>query len=457
MMDVTLALALLFTTASQFRLPGIPVGPGELGLVVWIVGIVIKTLLSGAPFPSRAVLALVAFWGAFALALSLGMMTALATGEAFDRELVLHDAVAYPLIAVVSCLCTANSSRLRRVAWFLVTCGAVSLSLQYANGIGLIRIPGINPWFWERFRGWSDNPAQLAIACLIILLVALHLADTATRVSTRFAAIMFMIPPLVVGRMSQSDTAMLAVTAAVPVWMVVKLIDWVRGERLKLSLRPTLARLALIAAPVLLLCLAPLVLSKAEDVEGFVTGFAKNGGAEASEEAKLRMTLWRQAIERGIESGMLGLGPGPHLQIPPSIEAGRVSANNAPTNVFHPEQNGTANYEAHNSVLDLFTQGGLLAVTSFVWLLLRATMCAFRARSAGLLALMTGVVIMMMTADIIRQPIVWFAIVLCLTAHIARFKQRPDYDQHRSQNLIPNRPRSGAIPDSTRPSDWSTS
>jgi len=69
------------------------------------------------------------------------------------------------------------------------------------------------------------------------------------------------------------------------------------------------------------------------------------------------MTLWRQAIDRGLESGMLGLGPGPHLQIPPSIVAGRVSTGAEPVNIGHPIQNGTANFEAHNTILDLFTQG----------------------------------------------------------------------------------------------------
>jgi hypothetical protein len=424
MMDGILALGLLFTTASQFRLPGIPVGPGELALVVWIAGMVFKTLMSGAPSASRAVSALVAFWGAFALALSIGMITAMATGEAFEPDLMLHDAVAYPLIAVVSCLCAATPSRLRRVGWFLVISGAASLSLQYANGIGLIRIPGIDPWFWERFRGWSDNPNQLSILCVIIVLVALYLADTATSLSTRLGAILLMIPPLVVGRMSQSDTFVLALAAAVPVWMAVKLIVWLHGERLELSLRGSFARLALIAAPVLLLCLAPLALSKVEDAQRFLMGFAKHNGAEAAEEADLRKTLWRQAIQRGIKSGMLGLGPGPHLQIPPSIVAGRESISET-TNIGHPTQNGTANFEAHNTVLDLFTQGGLLAVASFAWLLLRATTRAYRARSAGLVALVAGATVFMMTGNIVRQPILWFAIVLCLTAPVAPFEPRP--------------------------------
>jgi hypothetical protein len=213
---------------------------------------------------------------------------------------------------------------------FLVISGAASLSLQYANGIGLFGVPGIDPWFWERFRGWSSNPNQLAILCLIIVLVAFYLADAATSVGTRLAAMLLMIPPRIVGRMSRSDAFMLALAVALAVWFAVKLIVWLHDDRLGLSLRASFARLALLAAPVLLLCLAPLVVSRAEEIKGFAMGFAKHEGAEAADEANLRLTLWRQAIGRGIDSGMMGLGPGPHLQIPLSIVAGRASMGTQP-------------------------------------------------------------------------------------------------------------------------------
>jgi O-antigen ligase len=113
------------------------------------------------------------------------------------------------------------------------------------------------------------------------------------------------------------------------------------------------------------------------------------------------------------------------LQIPLSIVvADLASVGTQPANMSHPTQNGTANYEAHNTILDVFTQGGVLAVASFVWLLLRATKYVYRARSAELMALVAGTAIFMMTGNIIRQPIFWFAIVLCLTAPTSPFEQR---------------------------------
>jgi O-Antigen ligase len=416
-MDAILALGLLFTTASQLRLPDVPLGPGELCLIVWIAAVGFRILMPGARWSAGAISGLVAFWVVLALALSIGMVTAVATAEEFDSGLVLHDVAAYTLIAVTSSLCAATPLRMRRVCWLLVSSGAVSLSLQFANGIGLIRVPGMDPWFWERFRGWSDNPNQLSIICLILVLLGWHLGDTAARLRARLAAMLLMVPPLIVGRMSQSDTFTIAVAAALPVWIAVKLIVYMNDDRSKSSVRSSLARLGLGAAPVLLLCLAPLVLTQAAGIEAFVKEFAKEGGAVAGDEANLRLQLWQEAMERGVESGMLGLGPGPHLQMPPAIVADHASTA-APGNVWHPTQNGTANYEAHSTLLDLFTQGGVLAVASLLWLLVRAMRRAFRARAAGLVSLLAGVVIFMMTGNVFRQPVFWFAVVLCLTAPV---------------------------------------
>jgi hypothetical protein len=425
MMDWLLAVSLVFTTASQLRLANVPVGPGELGLVAWIAVNGINTLVTRAPFLTRTGLALLIFWAAFALALSLGAITAMFTGEEFDTDLMLHDVVSYALMAMVSIgLCATEPACMRRISWIMVCCGAVSLSLQLANGIGLMHISGIDPWYWDRLRGWSSNPNQLAFVCLVVALLAWYLADTAAGFGSRLAALVVLIPAIAVGRMSKSDTFTFALVASLPVWIAAKLIIWVRNDRLEPSLRGSIARLSLVALPVLLLCFTPLVLSRAEAVRGLVLGLAKNAGAEAVDEVNLRVKLWDQAIQRGIESGMLGLGPGPHLHIPASIVAGRVSEGMEAPKLEHPVQNGTANYEAHNTLLDVFTQGGLLAAASVALLLLRAMYCAYRARSAGLASLIAGVTVFMMTGNIIRQPIFWFALVLCLSAPVARLEPR---------------------------------
>ena len=112
------------------------------------------------------------------------MVVGLATEEIRDTDSAVHDAISYILLAAVSCLCVVEpgaGARLRRVAWLFVTCGTASLALLLANAWRLVPIPGVDPWFWDRLQGWSDNPNQLALLCAALGLVALHLAETAVR------------------------------------------------------------------------------------------------------------------------------------------------------------------------------------------------------------------------------------------------------------------------------------
>jgi hypothetical protein len=93
---------------------------------------------------------------------------------------------------------------------------------------------------------------------------------------------------------------------------------------------------------------------------------------------------------------MLGLGPGAHLT---------SKAYKRPP----PEK-----FEAHNTILDLFTQGGLFAVFSFSWLLATTFIVGCRARLPALTTLVCSIGVFSMFHLIVRQPIFWFGIVLCL-------------------------------------------
>jgi O-antigen ligase len=164
----------------------------------------------------------------------------------------------------------------------------------------------------------------------------------------------------------------------------------------------------------LLISLAPFV-DAASDAGMFARELSKNGGKELREESDLRFSLWAQAIQVGINTSMLGLGPGPHLEIPASIAAGRMGEN-GPGNIEHPEQSSAPNFEAHNTFLDLLTQGGLIAVLSFVWILGVSAFTAHKTRLAGLTTLIFGVSLFCTTGLVVRHPLFWFAVALCLVA-----------------------------------------
>ncbi len=414
--DLLLSLGLLLTTASQLRFGNLPVGPGELCLVLWLVLMLGRELGRPGLLLTSALSRLLIFWMFFIFAQSLGFLTGLLIGEQYDFHFLLHDAMVYPLLMAVSCLSVVDLNaelRLRRVAWLLTLLGSASLGLQVAIGWGLLDLPPIQPWFWERFRGWSANPNQLALLCMVLGLMALHLAETATRLSGRFIGIICMVLPVYVGRMTESDTFTLVLVASGPIFVTIKLRTWLLRSERRMTVRSEFAWILVLGLPLMLVSLVPLLTT---DAGIFVKDLSKNGGKSLQQESDLRLSLWTDAIQLGVRTSFLGLGPGPHLAIPASIVDARAKTKSPIENLEHPQQSIVPNFEAHNSFLDLLTQGGIIAALAFTWILVISLWTAYQARLAGLTTLIYGLSIFCMTGLIIRHPIFWFAIVLCLVA-----------------------------------------
>ncbi|MGH7087393.1 MAG: O-antigen ligase family protein [Stellaceae bacterium] len=418
-LDTLLALGLLLSMGSQLRFGELPVGPGELCLAAWIV------LTFGCQASQRGVTMtrpftrMLTFWVVFAMAESLGTVNGYLIRDVHDTGLFLHDVLAYPLMAAIACLTLLGpraEARLHRITWILAALGSLFLAPQLAAGWGIVHLPIVSPWFGDRFRGWSDNPNQLGLTCAILAFLALHLADAATSPAARIAALACSIVPICVGRLTKEDTFTFALIVGGPVFILMKLRDWSIPSAGRLTLRSAVALIALTGGALTSISIVPFAAS----VGGFANvgrGLMKDDGKEATREANLRLALWDEAIHRGLQAAMLGLGPGPHLPIPASIVLERVSTNPASEQVDrHPAVNGTPNFEAHNTLLDLFTQGGLISVVSLLWLIATALFTAYKAQQPGLVTLMCALCIFAMTGLIIRDPVFWLAVALCLAA-----------------------------------------
>jgi hypothetical protein len=418
-LDALFALGLLLSPASQLRLAGSPVGPGEICLLTWIVLTLGREAARRGPPLTPALSRLLIFWSLFAIAQSLGTLTAYVIGDQHDADWFLHDVMAYHLLAAASCLSVIEphaGPRLRRVAWFLSALGTPFLALQLANAWGLIDISSVDPWWWDQLRGWSANPHQLAVLCTVLALLPLHLAETATGSGQRIAAVACAILPIYAGLLTKTDSFSVIVVAAGPIFVVLKFRAWLASAEAEISLRSAFSWIVVLALPLLLASAAPFSSSIAVEADGVVKEMSREDYELTQEKTELRLDLWRHAISRGIEAGMLGLGPGPHLEIPPAILAGRYGVANRPKYVVNPEPNVAPNFEAHNALLDLFVQGGLIAVLSFIWVAATGLAMAYRARLAGLVTLLCGLGIYGAATLIIRHPIFWFAIALCMVA-----------------------------------------
>jgi O-antigen ligase len=206
-----------------------------------------------------------------------------------------------------------------------------------------------------------------------------------------------------------------ALVGAIPIFAVLKLREWLASSGPKPTFRPAFAWIVILSLPLLLISLIPLGSSIALQAEDVAKEMSKGNGKISQQEAELRIQNWKEGISRGVESGMLGLGPGPHLQIPVSLVAAR-KREILPSFINTPPANGTPDFEAHNTLVDLFTQGGLIAVLSFVWILATAFFNSYKARQAGLTTLLCGVSLFALGNLIVRQPLFWFTIALCLVS-----------------------------------------
>jgi hypothetical protein len=420
MLDAVLALGLLLSTATELRFTEVPIGPGEILLVFWLALMLVREIFRLGPPLTPALSQLLIFWLLFAAALSVGTLAGYVIGDKHDPDLFLHDILAYPLLVAVSCLSVVEpcaGDRLHRVAWLLAGFGNAALVLLVAVAWELIDIAAIDPWYWDRFRGWSANPMQLAFLCAVLALLALYLADAATRTGERIAALACAILPIYVGRLTKSDSVTVMLVTATPIFLALKLWGWLFALGPKLTLRPALAWIVVLGLPLLLISGIPFRTLIAGQVEQMVKDVSKENG-ESSKEAELRFQVWSAGISRGMESGMLGLGPGPHLEIPEVLVAAR-RLEILPKYVETPPVNGTPNFEAHNTPVDLFTQGGLIAVLAFIWILTTAFFNTYKARLAGLTTFLCGVTVFGFANLIIRQPLFWFAIALCLVSNAA--------------------------------------
>lgn len=421
-LNTLLAFGLLMTSFTQLRVLGVAgIGPGESILLLWITLTLIREVMRLGPPLTPPLSRLLVFWALIIIAECLGTLAGFVIQDRHDPRWFWHDVFAYAMMAPLSCLMLTEPGaelRLRRVAWLVSVGGSISLALQLANAQHLIELAVADPWYWDRLRGWSDNPNQLAFLCVALGALSLHLAETSHGVQ-RGSAIACMVLPILVGCLTKSDTFAFVLVIGSLSYISLRIGKSLRTTTRVLSVRSAFAWILIGALPLMLVAVVPLGAVIQAGTMGLAKDMTKDQGKSAQEEADLRLGLWEQAIGRGIDSGLLGLGPGPHLKMPHSIVRGRV-VEREPSNVVHPDPGVAPNFEAHNTLLDLFVQGGLLATLSFVWLAGSTISTSYKNGCSGLMVMLGGLLVFGLFHLIIRQPIFWFAIALCLVAKIER-------------------------------------
>lgn len=392
--NILLGLGLALSPATQFRLGSLPIGAAELLLSAWIL-LTATTLLTLGPGTTNPTLWRIGtFWAVLVFAESAALVFGFAVDLFQDVPAMLHDVVAYLLMMTLGILLALDLHdpvRRRNACWMFVGLGTAVLLLQLASGIGLNLLPGIEGWYFDRFRGWSENPNQLGFFAVVLALASLHLAQTARSAGEAVGAFACLGVAGLAGILSRSDSFMVALLIGSSAWVALTALTWFQTLRSGLLLRGAAVLFALLSLPLAAAAFAPFAAAALERIEQTSEILYSD-----NDQGETRLSLWLEALDRGFQSGFIGYGPGPQLT--------SKSYKRPPPSKF----------EAHNTLLDLFVQGGLLAVGVFAWLCLVALMEAWRARLAGLAAMVCALTVFGMFHLVVRQPLFWFGLLLCL-------------------------------------------
>lgn len=394
MIPTLLALGLVITAATQLRVGGLPLGPGEGLLLIWLLLAVLRQIVARTLVLGPAQVRIVLFWLVMIVSLCAGMIVGLVVEPFQYYGGMIRDTLAYGLVlsfSIMMALSLADPVERRQVCWRMAMLGAVSLLLQIGDGLGAVPMPGVNPWYWDRFRGWAENPNQLGFFALIITLLNLHLAETTRTTYKSALALAAGGLAIAAGLMSKSDSFMIGFALSGALYMTLKSVAWMRDKEMTPTLRGTAVVLGLLALPLAIVVSVPFAAEAFARIER-----NSNQIYDDNNQGDVRLHLWAEAIDKGLESRLVGFGPGPHLT--------SKSYKSPPPYKF----------EAHNTVLDLFTQGGIIGVAAFVWISASALIGAARAGRPALAGLVVGMLVFSMFHYVFRHPIFWFGIVLCL-------------------------------------------
>jgi O-antigen ligase len=381
------ALAVVLTSATQLRPAAAPIGPGEFLIAGWLLFVGILLLGGQRVVRGSVFRVLLLYWLMSALLLALGSLVVVSLHK-LDWSGWMHDTIALTLQASFTCMLALKLPdrgengyylTLARTAFF--TC-AVSMTLllvlaQLAESIG-----PIDPWYVYRFRGWAENPNQIALMVLGMPFLGWYLLRRARGRTPKVFYGLAILGCIWVGLATWSDGLRVAWLGALA---VVGFLLWCRA--LRRSSGP-LMYFTHVLVPALALVLA---LGLGQQLATRLQSIGQEM-YEEQEQGETRFINWMNGLRAIGYSPLVGLGPGAHSGFEGPFEG----------------------FEAHNTYIDWGTNTGMLGVALQLALLTWAAWRVWRAKAFALLAGFGALLIFSVFAYTLRQPIYWLLLVLTL-------------------------------------------
>jgi O-antigen ligase len=380
-----LALAIMTTSATDLRLPGLPLGPGELFLASWLMffGLLLLRGFKITLGPTFRMFLL--YWLAALGLLGLGAVVGSATGRT-DPNSSVHDAVAFTLQAVF--VCSAVTFVGEKEFYVAVARRLLFLFAFFATAIliiGLITpsLFGYRIWYGGiRYAGWANNPNQMALFALGMPFLGWYLMQRTRGFGSRLPYIVAICACIWVGIETKSDglrVSWLGSMTFLGLWAWYRSLLTQRGRFLYVS--------------VLIVPIAAVSMAIAFGQE-FVDRLelAVQDMYEEGDQGEGRVVRWTNGTRAIMQSPLVGFGPGSY-----SGELGPFESK-----------------EAHNSLIDWGASTGvlglLLHLSLYGWCVVRC----LRAGQLTLFAMLIALAGASMFGYYLRQPVYWMLLVLAV-------------------------------------------
>jgi O-antigen ligase len=375
-----LGVALGLTSATQLRAPLLPVGPGEVLLVFWLVGATLAFARRGLVTRTLLVQPVLLFWLSTLLALCAGWCAGIFL-NVWDPAST-RDAIAILLASAVVVLSVVQTESFARI-W----CAAGALSITLVLGLGGLLVlvglgrPGFGPiasMYGFRFAGWAVNPNQASLAVSVVPFLAWEHSRYASTKSLRFCWRLVAFGAVVIGVATLSDALTLGWAAAAVcgggVW-------WWKSTFTRTRFRSR-KFLAVFGAPLLVAAAAVVIGPR---LIAYVERAAETSYDEGGQGSD-RVARWQHGIDAAGKSPVVGLGPGSY---------------SGPFAAFQGE-------EAHNTPIDWMDATGVVGLLSLLafwcWTALRIHASGRVHAALAFCALL----VFSMFHFVLRQPVFWF-------------------------------------------------
>lgn len=374
---VIFSIGLVLTMATQLRVAGLPLGPGEALLAAWTVASWLVILRRKHVRMPPDLMPFVWFFALVVVLLVLSVFyQILRLGVLYDNAVRGTIAFVFVAMLIVTFGFLQPSRAYVLGCLKLVTLGlTLSLSGLMAANLFMNSIGPIDLSNGVRFFGWANNPNQIGMALTPLPFVCLFLLREAKSALSRLVWLGALSLALWVGFATQSDALRIAWMVGGLLLLLITLLRRIVGRAY-----PTYAVVNVFAVAVLAL-LVLILLPAGEFLFDKIA--AGDGGGH-------RFDLWREAGARLLDSPFVGLGPG----------------------AKELDVDYRAFGEAHNSYIDFALTTGALgslgAISLVVSLMLRPSLIARPTLWAGFM----GLQFFTMFHYVFRHPLFSFYLVL---------------------------------------------